>query len=532
MIGVDLETTGLDHNRDSIIGIGVGKNFFIDGQGYTLPPQATYHNGKFDQKFLRKRGYNTHPYTFDTMLAASLLLDRPASLSLDSLAKHYLGIDSWKSLDRKKMSQYSLEEVGSYCLKDVEITERLTTVLSDKLVRQGMDKLFHQKIMPAARMLLDVEYRGMRIDVEKTKALKKELESSLLIKQRNLYYLLGDINLNSPKQLLVALNKIGLQPKSYNYKKREVTISTSEEALQSLNSPIADELLAYRGVVKKIQFLTDWLEVQYEGRIYPTYNMANTRTGRLSCSEPNLQQVPRDKAIRSLFIPSMGKVFVIADYAQIEPRIAAHYSQDPALFKVFTSGQDLYGSIATNVLGVNCAPNQVKELYPEKRQLAKVIGLSILYGIGAKKLTNFIKLQAGLEVSESDAKQIIKDYFAAYPGLQNLRDRVERKINETGYVTNHYGRKIRIESDKIFSTGVNSLIQSSASDACLFSQLEFADNAQAKLVAIIHDEIIYETNPEYAPVLLKDLKDVMENQGFKCPIKLDAKVAHNWGDKG
>ncbi len=531
MIGVDIETTGLDFNRDRIIGIGVGSEFLVGhAQPKNIQP-TTFHNGKFDQKFLRKRGIEA-PYTFDTMLAASLLLDRPDSLSLDSLAKHYLGIESWKSLDRKKMSQYSIEEVGKYCLEDVAVTEKLAGLLETKLAIQGMLDFFNKKMMPAARLLLDVEYRGMRIDTEKAKQTLKDYESQLTIKQSNLHNLLGDINFNSPKQLLVALNKIGLEPKSYNYSKREVTISTSEEALQSLSHPTANEILVYRGLTKKIQYIKDWLEVQYEGRIYPTYNMANTRTGRLSCSEPNLQQVPRDKAIRNLFIPSVGKVFVIADYAQIEPRIAAHYSQDKALLKVFASGEDLYGSIAVNVLGLSCTPNQVKELYPEKRQLAKVIGLSILYGIGAKKLTNFIKLQAGVDVSESEARQIIKDYFAAYPGLQVLRDRVEKKVNEVGYITNHYGRKIRIEPDKIFSTGVNSLIQSSASDACLFSQLPFANNAQAKLVAIIHDEIIYECDELYAPVLIKDLKNIMENQDFKCPIKLDAKVAHSWGEKG
>lgn len=528
MIGIDLETTGLDFNRDSIIGIGVGNQFVKDV--LEIPTQATYHNGKFDQKFLRTRGLSL-PYTFDTMLAASLLLDRPESLSLDSLAAHYLGIQSWKSLNRKKMSSYQFEEVGEYCLKDVEITEQLTKVLEKKLFDAGMANFFYGKIMPAARMLLDVEYRGMRIDVPAAKELQKKLHWSIENNRNSLEGQLGNINLNSPKQLLQALASLGLRPESYNYTKREVVVSTNSEALEQLNHPIAKQILEYRGIVKQLQFINDWLEVQHEGRIYPTYNMANTRTGRLSCSEPNLQQVPRDKAIRSLFVPSVGKVFVIADYAQIEPRIAAHYSQDRALLKVFTSGEDLYGSIAVNVLGVGCHTNKVRELYPEKRQLAKVIGLSILYGIGAKKLRNFIKLQAGLDISESDAKQIIRDYFAAYPGLQTLRDRVERKVNETGYVTNHYGRKIRIESDKIFSTGVNGLVQSSASDSLLFSQLELVSETRAKLVALIHDECIWEVDPDYVQEFGKKLQAICENQNYRCPIKLEWKICQSWGDK-
>lgn len=532
MKGIDIETTGLDHNRDTIIGFGIGDHFYPDGAGATLPETACYHNGKFDLKFLRKFWHNQPPYTFDTMLAASVLINRPESLSLDSLAAHYLGVTSWKSLDRKKMASYPLHEVGQYCIKDVHYTEQLADKLCTMLYSENTMPFFIRQVMPAARMLLDVECRGMRIDVERARKELRNIRIELIGVTRSIWKHFGrPIMLTSPKRVVKAMQALGITPTCYDYKKREIVVSTRDEALQQLTHPVAKLLMKHRELSKLKGYLNGWLSDHFEGRIFPTYNMASTRTGRLSCSNPNLQQVPRDKAIRSLFIPSSGKVFVIGDFAQIEPRVAAHYSGDKALRSVFTSKQDLYGSIAVRVLGATCEANEVKDKFPELRRLAKVIGLSILYGIGAKKLSNFIRLQAGLNISEKQAKTYISDYFNAYPGLRTLRDRVDLEVAEKGYVTNYFGRKVKIDPVRVFSTGVNSLIQSTASDACLFSQLQLASDPKAALIAIVHDEVIYEVDPEYAQEFGRKLEQTMTNQGFDCPLTLDWKVCDNWGEK-
>jgi DNA polymerase-1 len=538
--GVDIETTGLSFNRDKIILTGVGQGYKTQGDTFAIPEAIVGHNFKFDAKFLTRdlphgqrddRWFKS--YAFDTMLAASCLIDRPEKLSLDSCAKHYLNIDTWKSLDRKKMTSYPIAEIAEYCLKDVAVTEQLADKLRIRLVEQGSLKFFEENLMPAARMLAQVEYRGMLIDVPATEQKLANLIAELNSITDLLNSMAGkEVNWRSYQQVLAVLKSQNINPTCYDFVKRTIVESTRDEALQPHKAhPIVEKILKHRELSKLGGYLKGWLEEQYEGRIHTTYNMANTRTGRLSSSGPNLQQVPRDKSIRGLFIPSDGKVFVIADYPQIEPRFAAHYSQDQALLDVFKNREDFYGSIAVRVLGVKCLPNEVKLHHPQMRQVAKVIGLSILYGIGTKKLSDFIKLQTGQIFSQAQCKSIIDDYFRAYPGLLELRKYVEKKVNHNGILTNHYGRKMQISPLDVFAQGVNSLIQSSASDACLFSQLKFVDHPHAKLVAIVHDEVVYEVTPEHADAFGKELCAHMSNIGISCPIEMEYSVGKSWGDK-
>lgn len=520
MIGVDIETTGLSPYKDKIIGIGVGNRFITPLIGditLLVGNKAAYHNGKFDLKFLP----HGTPYTFDTMLAASVLLDRPESLSLDSLAAYYLGEDSWKELNRKKMASYPIEEVAAYCLKDVSVTERLVPVLTAKLKAEGMTEFFETRLMPAARLLLDVERRGIGIDVERTESKLQDITLQIAELEQALTCQWGQrINWNSPKQLLTLLNKNSLS-----------LTSTAEAALLPFSShPGIKLLLSYREAIKLRGFLESWLDNAHQGRIHPTYNLANTRTGRLSCSDPNLQQVPRDKSIRELFVPRPGTLFIIADYAQIEPRVVAHYSQDARLLETFTNDIDFYGTIARSALGATCAPNDVAKLHPQLRQLAKVVGLSVLYGCGRNKLCETIR-RAGFDMTEAKAGQIINSYFRNFAALKQLQNRIIKQVEAGIPLKNHYGRRFRIDPDYAFSKGVNTLIQSSASDACLFSQLRFANDPRAQLVAIIHDEVIYEADPETSESFARDLEAEMTNQGFTCPLKLEYKIGRSWADK-
>ena len=546
---VDIETTGLSFKKDRILGIGVGSTYQKLNerhQAIEVYP-ATAHNGRFEYKFLRENniGFN---WQFDTLLAASVLLKRPQDLDLGSVAQYYLGMESWKSetdklfkkknwvelLNNSEELQKALAERNVY---DLKATEKLTEVLLHQLEKEGMTRFFFDKLMPAARLLADCEYRGMRIDTIATKSALDNIEIELRQYCDKLRQWLGDINFNSPVQLKTVLKKKGYDLWIYDFKKKEMVESTSSDSLERLlpNENIR-LLLDYKAALKLQGFLKGWLNDQIDGRIYPSYNIASTRTGRLSCSSPNLQQVPRDKEIRSLFIPSDGKVFVIADYAQIEPRIAAHYSQDEALTQVFTDGLDFYGSIAVRVLGVQCEPNQVKELHPKGRKVAKEIGLSILYGIGAAKLSSIIKKKAGIVFAKEECAQIIKNYFKAYPRLLQFKEYVTNKINNGDILKTHYGRQFIIHPDKAFSTGVNTIVQSTASDACLFSQLDIEkelarQNIDAPLVAIVHDEIIRECTAADAPRVGEIMANIMCNQGFNCPIKLDWAVGQNWGDK-
>jgi len=544
---VDIETSGLSFNRDYILGIGAGEVY--DTKSKAIPPlPASCHNGRFEYKFMKRAGIPLY-WEFDTLLAASILIERPADLDLYSVAEYYLGMESWKDetdkLFKKKnwMELFNAdpklqEAMARRNIYDLKATDALTKVLQQRLDFEGMTEFFFEKLMPAARMLAETEYQGMRIDIRATQQKLADINLNLVeLKCKLDAWAAIEINWNSPIQLKKFLKARGYDLWLYDFKKRMMTESTSSESLERLlpNENIK-LLLDYRGAIKLRGFLEGWLTDHYEGRLFPSYNIANTRTGRLSCSTPNLQQVPRDKTIRSLFIPTEGKVFVIADYAQIEPRIAAHYTGDEALLEVFNGNLDFYGSIAVNVLGITCHPNEVKTLYPQSRKVAKEIGLSILYGIGAAKLASLIKRKAGIDIAKEEAATIIKDYFRAYPKLLNFRKYVENKVLKGEILRTHYGRQFKIDPEKVFSTGVNSIVQSTASDACLFSQLEVDKQLKeagisAPLVAIVHDEIIRECRAEDAQAVGNIMERVMCDQGFNSKIKLDWTIGDSWGSK-
>lgn len=544
---VDIETTSLNFNTGRILGIGIGETYNTESRA--IPPlPATAHNGRFEARWLRKANIPFY-WEFDTLLAASILIDRPVDLDLASVAQHYLGMDSWKSdtdkLFKKKNWVQLLEAspelqdaLRARNIYDLNATARLTEVLQQRLEAEGMTDFFFNKIMPAARMLADVEYRGMRIDVDATRQKLIDIDQQLVDLRTKLdVWAAVEINWNSPAQLKNLLRAKGYDLWIYDFKKKQMVESTGVDALERLlpNENI-QLLLDYRGATKLKGFLEGWLENQFEGRLYPSYNLANTRTGRLSCSSPNLQQIPREKSVRELFIPSADRVFIIADFAQVEVRVAAHYTEDETLLDVFENGLDFYGSIAVNVLGVQCAPNEVKTKFPDARKVAKEIGLSVLYGIGSQKLSSLLTKRTGTVWTKEQGAKIIKDYFKAYPRLLEFRKYVEAKVLNGELLHTKYGRKFKIDPDKVFSTGTNTVVQSSASDACLFSQLDVDVELkrlgiEAPLVAIVHDEVIRECVPEVAQQVGEIMERIMCDQGLKCGLKLDWTIGDSWGAK-
>jgi len=547
-IAIDIETDGLSFKKNRILGIGYGTQYLTE---YPPKPQypgaLTAHNMKYEIKFFRAAGIQAD-IQFDTLLASSILIDRPQDLDLASVAKYYLGMDSWKSDTDKLFKKKNWVELlkadpklqdalAARNIYDLKATTQLTEVLLQRLEKEGMTDFFFKKLMPAARLLADVEYRGMRIDVEATRNKLNDLENELMHLKISLESWLGAINLNSPIQLKKVLNEKGYNLYAYDFKSKGIKESTSSDVLEGLlpNENI-QLLLDYRAAKKLQAFLQGWLDENIDGYLYPSYNVASTRTGRLSCSGPNLQQVPRDPTVRALFIPSPGKVYIIGDYSQIEVRVAAHYTQDEALTQVFTDGLDFYGSIAVNVLGVKCAPNEVKEKFPEARKVAKEIGLSVLYGIGSQKLASIIKKRAGIIFTKEEAAKIIRDYFNSYPRLKQFRDYVINKVENQEILKTKYGRQFKIDPEKAFSTGVNSIIQSTASDACLFSQLQIEEelkklNIEAPLIGLIHDECIRECDSANAQVVGELMERIMCNQGFSCPIKFEWSIASSWAGK-
>jgi DNA polymerase I len=541
----DIETSGLKFYEHRILGVGFNDTYSIKN----VPSgPCVAHNGKFETKFFKQ---NNIPFQweFDTFLAPSVLLDRPESLKLDSVAHYYLGVESWKDETSKLMKKKNWEEIHDSSsevqsklaernILDLKATKDLTPILLKKLKEEGMESFFFDRLMPSARMMAEAEFLGVRIDLPKVSKKLEETLSTIQTLEKELHAWIGaTINLNSPIQLMKELKGKGYNLWYYDFKTRGMKEGTGSDVLEGLlPNPNIQKLLDYRGAVKLKGYLQGWLEEHHEGRLHCSFNLANTRTGRLSASDPNLQQIPRESDIRSLFIPSEGKKFVILDAAQVEPRFAAHFSLDKALLEGFINAEDFYGSIAVKVLGAPCKPNEVKKLYPDLRKVAKEVGLSILYGIGAGKLISIIKKKAGIVYTTQQGRKIIRDYFEAYPGLLEFREYIMAQIEGGEILRTPFGRQFRIDKDKAFSTGINTIIQSTASDYCMFSQLEVNKRLEklgieAPLILLVHDEAVREAKPEEAHLVGKIMEEVMTEPQFKCPLKVEWAVADNWAGK-
>lgn len=571
MLVVDIETTGLNPHTDRIIGIGINDLYEheLDWAAHLLRGQRiTCHNGSFDIKFLWAAGIDV-TLEFDTMLAAYVLPVKPDSLSLGSCAEFYLKESAdWKqTLKKTSASELDYQTLREYCLKDVEITKRLRVVLERLLIQNNLMD-FYKKLIRARNTLSRAEFLGINVDWQRlneltarleneSNAIKKVLtiEEEALIntwqrkqlhekasklktekgKQKVLSGPAPEFNWSSPSQVLYALKEIGANTSRYDFKEKTSKESSSSEVLED-NAHLGrfiPGVLQLRSAEKTLGILEGYKELKNANtnKIHANLNLSVTATGRLSSSNPNLQNVDKGPTVRSLFIPSPGKVFVIADLAQIEVRFAAHYSQDEKLLEMFRNGEDFYGKIAVEVLKTPCLPNEVKEKFPEDRAVAKVIGLSILYGTGVKRLQAAIKRGAGRDYSELECRNIISNYFQQFSGLKSLQKRVESVLLSKGYITNMFGRRLYIPPEGIFMNGVNYLLQSSASDLMLFRQLEF--NSNSDLIMLIHDECIRETTPELAPLVKAEMETILQQVDdikFRVPLKADAKICLNWSE--
>jgi DNA polymerase-1 len=503
------------------------------------------HNGSFDCKFLWANGVEIEN-EFDTMVAAYLLTDRPVKLSLDALASYYLGLPSWKS-DLKSAFE-DPELMRLYCIKDCQVTAQLAEVLEKRLIEEGKLDFFY-KLMAARRMLTRAEYHGFAFDVQACEDLIKELTAQYEHELKELNRLGGTLvasypkiskagfNWNSPTQIKWLL-KDALKLNTVNPLTKKESADAFVLELNQNKHPLIPHILQMRDTKKKISTLEGYLEYAKDtGALYTNFNCTNTITGRLSSSgQLNLQQTPRDKRFRSLFKARLGHKLVIGDLGQIEPRLAAHYSKDPILCGTFIDKLDLYGSIAVQLLGADCHPNEVKTKYPEKRAVAKVVALSVLYGIGSHKLCTTIQNDGGIkDFTVHQAKQVIDDYFEKFPSLKTLQMGVHKRITQTGHLVNLEGRKVDVDESKVHRDGVNSLLQSSASDFLLFKVVEFEKTLIEKynghVLALVHDEVIVSVPENKAKECAKELTEFIENVQLRVPIKFECSVGDTWASK-
>ena len=476
------------------------------------------HNIKDLMRALLDEGLPTDGFVFDTALAAYLLDATAGSYDLPRLAQTYLG-----------------EE-----LPDVQSVWALQPVLQEKLDAQAMLPLYTDVELPLCPVLARMEQAGFLVDRKALYDFGERLTSSIEQLQQSIWTLAGEpFNIQSPKQLGNVLFERLMLPAG---KKTKTGWSTNAAVLDKLRGkhPIIEQILDYRTLTKLKSTYADGLlkEISADGRIHTNFQMTVTATGRLSSTEPNLQNIPVRRElgaqIRKMFVASPGKVLVDADYSQIELRLLAHIANDETMIAAFRSGEDIHAVTASQVFGVPLA-----EVTPLQRSHAKAVNFGIVYGISA------FSLAQDIGVFQNEAKAYMDSYFAKYHGVREYMTRVVEQAKADGYVTTLFGRRrdlpeLKSSNFNLRSFGervaLNMPIQGTAADIIKAAMVRVdarmrAEHLQARLLLQVHDELIVECPAEEAETVRGILVDEMEHVvDYRVPLLVDAKIGASWAE--
>ena len=476
------------------------------------------HNIKDLMRALLDEGLPTDGFVFDTALAAYLLDATAGNYDLPRLAQTYLG-----------------EE-----LPDVQSVWALQPVLHEKMDAQAMLPLYTDIELPLCPVLARMEQAGFLVDRKALYDFGESLTSSIEQLQQSIWALAGEpFNIQSPKQLGSVLFERLMLPAG---KKTKTGWSTNAAVLDKLRGkhPIVEQILDYRTLTKLKSTYADGLlkEISADGRIHTNFQMTVTATGRLSSTEPNLQNIPVRRElgaqIRKMFVASPGKVLVDADYSQIELRLLAHIANDETMIAAFRSGEDIHAVTASQVFGVPLA-----EVTPLQRSHAKAVNFGIVYGISA------FSLAQDIGVFQSEAKAYMDSYFAKYHGVRAYMTRVVEQAKADGYVTTLFGRRrdlpeLKSSNFNLRSFGervaLNMPIQGTAADIIKAAMVRVdarmrAEHLQARLLLQVHDELIVECPAEEAETVKAILVDEMEHVvDYRVPLLVDAKIGASWAE--
>jgi DNA polymerase-1 len=507
-------------------------------------------NIKYDYIVLRRAGLEIDGIDLDTMVLSYLLepnwgkhnLDRLALAYLQTLTIPYEAITG-KGKNQVTMNAVPIEKVVPYACEDADVALELSETLWPKVGEKKLDKLYREIEQPLIQVLAEMEIWGVRVDRAALEALSAEFEIELKRLEKKIFELSGtEFNINSPQQLGdILFHKIQLQPS----RKTKITkrYSTSLDILQELAPlhPLAQYALEYRQLAKLKGTYADALPLLINpetGRIHTCYNQTVTATGRLSSSEPNLQNIPTRGEIgqrfRRAFIPDEGHLLLAADYSQIELRVLAHLSGDPALTETFIADRDVHEETARRVFG-EALPGAREDL----RRKAKVINFSIIYG------TSAFSLAKELGTTPREAQAFIDRYFAQHPKVQECLDNIVREAEERGYTETLFGRirqvpELKQRDRTVQQAGrrmaLNAPIQGSAADLikkamiAIWQELK-ARRLRTKIILQVHDELVFEV-PEAEKRGVEELvRDKMENvHPLGVPLKVHLGWGANWGD--
>lgn len=581
----DTETTSLEPRDASLVGIGccwgsgnsdmayipVGHtendslplDKVLEALGPILEGQEfpkALQNAKYDRLVLRCQGIQLQGVVFDTMLA-SYVLNPETNHNLTDLSLRYLNLTAQSYEDLvpkgKTIADVSIPEVAGYCGADVHTTYLLVPKLRAELEQiPDLQSLFEAVELPLEKVLAEMEYQGIRIDADYLANFSKQLEADLANIEKTAYQEAEEtFNLGSPKQLSeLFFEKLGLD-KRKSRRNKSGGYSTDAATLEKLQGdhPVVDLIVEYRTLSKLKSTYVDALPELIRPdtrRVHTDFNQAVTATGRLSSSNPNLQNIPIRTAfsrqIRQAFIPEPGWQLVAADYSQIELRILAHLSGEPVLVDTYNNNEDVHALTAKLLL-------EKDDITSEERRLGKIINFGVIYGMGANRFAR----EAG--VSRTDAKTFIDRYYERYPKVFEYLQQMQREAITQGYVQTIKGRrryfnftngKLRslrdtdpadIDLDKLRPGGydaqllraaANAPIQGSSADIIKIAMIrlhELLKNYQANLLLQVHDELIFEVPPEEWEALEPKITSAMESAvALKVPLKVEAHAGQNW----
>ena len=505
-------------------------------------------NIKYDYEVLMNYGIEIQGKMFDTMIAHYLIqpelyhnMDYLAEVYLKYQTVHIEELIGPKGKGQKSMRDLAPSEVYEYAAEDADITLRLKNVLEPKLKELEVEELFWNVEMPLVPVLAHMEMEGVCIDTNTLKETSTNLTNRLAEIEHHIYELAGEsFNIASPRQvgeILFGKMKIVEKPK----KTKTGQYVTSEEVLQQLRSksPIIDEILNYRGLKKLLGTYVDALPKLINprtGHIHASFNQAITATGRLSSSDPNLQNIPvRDddgKEIRRCFIPEPGCLFFSADYSQIELRIMAHLSEDKNMVEAFREGSDIHAATAAKIWHEN-----ISEVTDAQRKKAKTANFGIIYGI-----TTF-GLAQRMNIENKEAKQIIEDYFRTFPGVKAYMEKSKEMAREKGYAETIFHRRrylpdinSRNATVRGFAerNAINAPIQGSEADIIKVAMVHIfnrfkAEGIKSKMIIQVHDELNFSVYPEEKEKVESIVVEEMQNAyQLSVPLVADAGWGNNW----
>ncbi|WP_246481735.1 DNA polymerase I [Natronogracilivirga saccharolytica] len=508
------------------------------------------HHFKYDYRVLQRFGITIKGKCFDTMLAA-YLIDSGQKMDMNSLAQGYLNYDpvsiesliGEKGRNQKSMRDIPLEDVAPYACEDADITLQLFNVMKKKLQELEVTGLAENIEFPLARVLGDMESNGFKLDLDLLSSFSDELERDIISLRDKIYHLTGEeFNINSTQQLgNILFEKMNLPSKK---KTATGKYSTSEQVLAQLAQEydVAAKILEYRGLSKLKSTYVDALPKlvnETTGRIHSTFNQHVTATGRLSSTQPNLQNIPvrteRGRGIRKAFVAAEGYRILAVDYSQIELRIIASISGDEAMIRAFNEDEDIHSRTAAELFGAD----SLEKVDREQRRKAKEVNFGIPYGVSA------FGLAQRLGISNKEGRAIIDAYFDRFPGIRSFIEETTAFAREKGYVQTLSGRRryipdihSRNQNIRGFAerTAVNMPIQGTAADLIKIAMIEVdkalaSDESRTRMLLQVHDELVFELPEEETETTPQKIRSIMEQaMDLKVPLKAETGISDNWLD--